>query len=424
MKGHTIIELRDVITGEVQRIEDDNMFTAALDNIFNRAPYYFVNPVLGNLPNNPNYQNPMTPVAEKAIGGLLLFPDPLTEDVNLVYAPADNKPTGIASFDAYGGDDARRGSLDSIMTGPIENGYVFTWTFSTSRANGQISAAALTSARGGQAFWDGGANLYQDSHEGSSPDGIGRLRLGTLTNASPLAAEEDGIYLFLADGRIVRVDIPAHKITLTGRFDADVPIKEIGKVDTMGTIAKVGSSIWSIQTAGNSSGNATVKIDKYDMATWEKTTQTLTVSAPLKASAGGSTIYSTAKVGDYLFLPAYNGVDLYKVNINNPADVILIAGAFPNADYRNGTHNLVPFNGGVICAGSYIEADGTIHRTGFSALCGIVDNWAITLAYEFGGVPLISATVLTPYLATINNVTPFTKTAQQEMTVTYTVTEE
>ena len=64
-------------------------------------------------------ESQLTPVYDHALGGVLLFPEPITEDVNNIYAPANNQPVAIGSNDGYTGEDARRGSFNSIDSGII-----------------------------------------------------------------------------------------------------------------------------------------------------------------------------------------------------------------------------------------------------------------------------------------------------------------
>ena len=75
-KGHTIIELTDVSSGEKKRIESDNMFTNALTSHINESGI-----VIGGSSIYANF----LPLRENAIKGILLFPDTLEESADNIY---------------------------------------------------------------------------------------------------------------------------------------------------------------------------------------------------------------------------------------------------------------------------------------------------------------------------------------------------
>ena len=141
MKGHTKIELKDVNTGEVKVVEEDNMVTSALKRIL------FVNPLLAN------------PVADydstiigNLIGGILLFEDAIDEKINTCCVPAGNKMTarGVHGL-AYSGVVTECGSFNTNESGFQEDGSVrLVYDFNSSQGNGQISCVSLTSKSGGK----------------------------------------------------------------------------------------------------------------------------------------------------------------------------------------------------------------------------------------------------------------------------------
>ena len=71
LKGQTVFELTDVKTGEVERIIEENMFTGALDNVLNGAPFYLNNSLL-NKNMNPNDENIIAPIYSRAIGPYII----------------------------------------------------------------------------------------------------------------------------------------------------------------------------------------------------------------------------------------------------------------------------------------------------------------------------------------------------------------
>lgn len=156
IKGHAVVELKDAVTGEVQRVEHDNMVTNGLK--------YALTPWLGKfsfagLGSSPQFMTGEDPQKRKdnnksimnhLLGGIFLFQNNLAEDADNVDFPLDNPLTGKASWNAYSGMDACRGSYNESESGLQEDGsYKHVWDFATNQANGQISALALTTYKGG-----------------------------------------------------------------------------------------------------------------------------------------------------------------------------------------------------------------------------------------------------------------------------------
>lgn len=156
IKGHAVVELRDAATGEVQRIEHDNMITNGLRYCLTPWLGKFSFASLGSSPqvmtdeNTQNRKNNNKSIMNHLLGGIFLFQNNLAEDADNVAFPLDNPLTGKASWDAYNGMDTCRGSYNENESGLQEDGsYRHVWEFSTSQANGQISALALTTYKGG-----------------------------------------------------------------------------------------------------------------------------------------------------------------------------------------------------------------------------------------------------------------------------------
>lgn len=425
MKGKTIIELRDVYTNEVQRIEDNNMFTNALNDIINKSPWWSKSEMLAPT----NYHSDvtkrsMTPLIGNALGGLLLFPETIEEDPSIVFAPATNKPTGIANMDAYTGDDSRRGSFNTIESVAIENGYRFVWDFPTSAGNGRIACAGLTSNWGGMGYWDAGVNLLKDSTKNNywAPGANYELSLKDYRCRS-IGSDDTGLYFHstVDHNKVYKIETPKQTLKL---LTSPMAPRFLGTLDRVGTSYVHNNEICVIQHRGNSSGVAVLEIDHYNIDTWNKETTTLSVAAPLKAS---HVEQHTCVSDGFLYLQGYDGTTVYKVELANPANVREIAGAF-SSNINGQRASMAPFNGGVIGCCTLIEADGTAH-SGFDlnanplgAAGPIIVNMAIGASDNWQG--RIAPTVITPYLATINNLpSPLSKSATQTMKVTYIVTE-
>lgn len=145
LKGHTIIELTDVGTGEVETVESDNMFTNALSQIFNGlAGLYSASMTI------PDSSDTLK-LAQHLLGGLLLFDTALEEDVNNVFAPAGTTMVGCAAYNnsTHSTLPTTQGTYNVTESEMNEGNVKFVYDFTTSQANGTIAAVCLTSLEGG-----------------------------------------------------------------------------------------------------------------------------------------------------------------------------------------------------------------------------------------------------------------------------------
>lgn len=140
IKGHTTIELRNVVTGEVKKYEDDNTFTSAIGQMISFASRH-------------GYQNTWGPYSTHTynlLGGLILFSNPVNP--NSLFPEAGNTPIGYGSV---GDTNSYTGMTEWGIYNPQESDLSsnttkkMVWDFSTSHANGQISAVCLTHKNAG-----------------------------------------------------------------------------------------------------------------------------------------------------------------------------------------------------------------------------------------------------------------------------------
>lgn len=143
LKGKATLILTDNETGrEVFRESHKNTITPALEKIF-----------AGDLSGTLAY-NKIMPVLTKLLGGVCLFNGSL--DPTDIFLPkmSDAVLTAHAgqntTFDAAA--DPKRGVINTAMSGPINNGYKFTWQWTTT-GNGTITDLALTHADTGD-YWN------------------------------------------------------------------------------------------------------------------------------------------------------------------------------------------------------------------------------------------------------------------------------
>ena len=193
MKGKTKIILTNVETGEQEVHEDTNLITDALDKIIN------IEMAMNQAPNTN-----LLPIATKALGGLMLFDGPLTEDPSNIHFPVEAHLVGYAN-QSTNTTDKYRGSYNTIESGKTNTGFVSVWDFGTTQANGTIKAIARTHT------WGGACPLYYYLSEryGSTFSG------NPITDTNWYPIRYDGEYLYMLKGnssthlmRLARVKIP------------------------------------------------------------------------------------------------------------------------------------------------------------------------------------------------------------------------
>ena len=150
LKGHTKIELTDVVSGEVTTVEDDNLVTNIIQEIFNTQ--------LGVLNANPwklAHDRTIATIWDTIhnfFQGLFLFDTSIVDDPDIFYPPSGVRLVGCGSNVAYTSSNLMVGSYNSSESGVINDGkgFKYVWDFATNQANGQISCACLTSLKGGR----------------------------------------------------------------------------------------------------------------------------------------------------------------------------------------------------------------------------------------------------------------------------------
>ncbi|MBQ6229703.1 MAG: hypothetical protein IJJ74_01120 [Eubacterium sp.] len=157
--GHSTIELTNIHTGEVEKYENDNMVTNALNyylqdvGVFNTSPIY-----------TEDIRNNLIP---RLLGGLLLLDTELTESADNIICPSGVKMVGNGAYGHSSGSESEvteMGTYDQVESHWTSDGKcVMVWSFGTSQANcdtehnQQIKCACLTSANHGY-IGEGNAN--------------------------------------------------------------------------------------------------------------------------------------------------------------------------------------------------------------------------------------------------------------------------
>ena len=141
MKGTTIIELKDVKTGEVQRTVDHNYFTNALKHYFKPG---------GELAHSPFGSAAGGDWTDSLLGGIMLFDDDIvtegvTDDPDIIYPPLGLNMTanGVRGVQ-NNADPTEMGSYNEVESGWQADGTLrMTWDWSTSFGNGTIKSVCL-----------------------------------------------------------------------------------------------------------------------------------------------------------------------------------------------------------------------------------------------------------------------------------------
>lgn len=142
LKGQAHIILKDPKTGRIVHEEThSNNITPALARIFG-----------DNLAGTLDYTKIM-PVLNKAIGGVCLFNG--TVNANDIFLPKATSATLTAHAgqrDGSTGQDPKRGNPNPLQSGPVQNGFMWVWDWTT-KGNGTITDVVLTHADTGD-FWN------------------------------------------------------------------------------------------------------------------------------------------------------------------------------------------------------------------------------------------------------------------------------
>lgn len=149
MKGHAKIELTNVKTGEVQVIEDDNIVTNLLRDMYQMKCLQirdtFAHTIDATLTNYDSENNNRSHTPYTEYGGLIMFKEQLEADPDKYYPEEQATMVAHASDDTYSGVDLTRGSFNSNLSSyNINEGKVtLVWDFNMEQGNGTIGTVCL-----------------------------------------------------------------------------------------------------------------------------------------------------------------------------------------------------------------------------------------------------------------------------------------
>lgn len=462
LKGRMVLELTDVNTSEVETIVEENMVTNAVNNILGTNPMGIFYAATEQYDSAVLWNGTLLPICPNMIGGILLFSKTLEENADNIYQYSDNMPVAYASNNVNSTANTARGSLNQTESKKLDNGYKFVWEFTPSQGNGTIAAIALTSAQGGQNGFGslvGDASAFLSLKKANIGD-IPKAKQLVLFEAVEVDFEKNLMYsMTFKDSAVLirKVRLPIFDIGLNEKLDdSTYTVVEEKSVQTS-TFSLLGDytiygdffdgkdGYWyGFSNQGNSSGNAKmvwVKISKsdYSMTEGQWTLSNAKLMDTGERDEDSSYPERTVKAclrNGYLYVPAYNKKGIYKINVSNSADVSLIEFGFtskwkPLCD-AGSCEVYMTLIGDIIVAGDFqVLADDTIVHTQGSVR---LDN-AATPLFQYKhfllgwggsyGNEYRSMYLLTPYLATINNLSSaVVKTTDKTMKITYTLTEE
>ncbi len=460
LKGTMILELTDEKTGEVERVEESNLVTNAVNHILGLNPMGVFYEASDQYDEHLQWNNTLLPICPNMIGGIFLYSEPLEENADNIYPTTAKLPMAYASNDVNATACVERGSLNLTESKALDNGYRFVWDFTSSQGNGTIAAVALTSAQGGKNAY---GDLYSTSNvflalRKADLDSLGNDELANLFSAVEVDFESNVMYniLFQDSSVIVRKRrLPVFSLGLNDRLNDTTCTLLEEKVITCSTFAFQGSytpygkfldgkdGYWyGFANQANSSGNAKVywiKIKKDDYSItegiWTLSNVAMQAIGSFKIDTYVENACRAAIRDGYLYVPANNLTGIYKINLNNSADVTFIEFGFTSAGTSmsgasTSVITLVLVNDLLIGYDYMIKPDDTVVQ--------IIGSKRL----PYMGTPLFqykeflvgwggsygsncrTTFLLTPYLATINNLSSaVVKNTDKSMKITYELTE-
>ena len=459
-KGNLVIELEDQNTGAVETVSETNMVTNAVNDILGVNPMGVLYKASGEYDDSLIWNEEMLPICPNMIGGILLFPSSITEQVDNLYLPSTNLPVAYASNDVNATANTKRGSMNLTESMALSDGYKFVWEFTPSQGNGTIAAIGLTSKHGGSDAY--GSEVAVDKtllqiKKVSLDDEDGYIN--DLFRTVTVDFENAKLYcLSYASNTVTikRYRIPIFDIGLNERLDdstltlEDTTVlqcsvfKFYGSYTPYGIFCDGGDGYWyGFSNQANSSGDATmlwIKIKQSDYTftegSWTLSNATLMVVGSFREGSSYPQGARNAVVRNgYLYVPSYDKTGVYKINVSNSTDVTLISLGFTSnircIGETGSTDCCMSILNDIIIAYDFeIDVNDNVIATFAGERCGNVSTPFFQykeFVFAWGGAYLNQyryAWLLTPYLATISNLSQaVVKNADKTMKITYTLTE-
>lgn len=469
LKGKMTIELTDVNTGEKETIEEENMVTNALSEIFRP---------LGHLMNADSIYNQFNSYYTKLLGGLLLFDNNIEEDPNQLYAPANANLVGCAVYNTQNNTTGKmRGGYNQTESEfNAKNRYMkFVYDFSTSQANGTISCVALTHQCAGytsygssDAVLNTGSSyaispysstlhyVYPSYTGGNTGDKYSGISVGTTEALFVLDPDNDVAYYFKIKSAnsisIVKRRMYLKSVSVFENPYTTKPILEEFELDALGTALSTSYIGYNFDVTNNclyifssanysTAVNGTFQVTRIRMSDWSVRQWTM-VNTTGEVLATNGTRFAFANNG-YVYLKGYNSpCEIYKFEIGNSANVVKIkrSGMGSNDGWPvyaiNGRIYYQTFSNNSSYCHVYIvneETDECLKTENYCLYTSSsytpcytpVLNHPMLFYCSYGGYTTGPFFIAANYLGTINNLSePVTKTADKTMKITYTIQEQ
>lgn len=458
LKGHADILLMDAKTGEVvDERHEDNIVTNAVSDLINRNPFGYRGGITGQLP-----------LATQALGGVLLFPDTITESTTDYFAHGQ-WPTGYASNGADPNGDPRRGNFNPNESYATSNGYRLVWDFGTADANGDISCVCLTNSYGGIGYElseyaytkrvDYGAPIY--FYDGETTKQIQAYNNNCFYVAEWTEATAAGQTPTL---KILKWQTPPN-IQPLSREDR-IDITSTTTIDISSTHIKSGTSRFPRRAFWDEYGYRIIVTDdrdnrdgNYYVVTVNWDGEVSEVAIPYGDMTDKIEIYSSGVLvayvrKDWAYIPwkkTVNGtitMGFYAVQLSNTSNMLVLTSEITNiwtgsyassANFYTDAHepfwripmkdigyiryywDVVLDNGKILFEGEYNHTTQGTQPTIQTTKPMALDSVYAMSADSYTGLHIYMKPT---YLATINNLaTPITKTADRTLKIIYTLTE-
>jgi len=331
LHGHVEILLKDATTGKIKdRITGDNMLTNGLDSALNKCPLG-LNKVDTAYSGVGSAAFQITPLFSQILGGVLLFPQTLGDDPDLLFPPFSNSPTGMASMSEYIQTDSRQGSFDAVGSGKITGGYKYSYGWGPSYGNGTIASIGL-STRNAHTWCFDGANAYKPAADLGGYGYTGYYRTMQAAAITVVAMNEKGVC-------VTRL-APNYTATKVGFFKCKPYRFDIFQdLSSANALSYETDADWLVDTGvdlSHGTSNA-AQMDDTNLYIISRSSNTFTVKT--YALADGSLTdtstytFSGASFGSnkpciangYIYCSSSTAGKIYKCNMSNTADITEIS---------------------------------------------------------------------------------------------------
>lgn len=444
LHGHTTIELTNTKTGKVDKIESDNIVTDAIEK--------YLQP-LGILQNSPfnnsgftNYQ-----FFVELIGGIFLFDSAIDENGIFPQTGAKMIGNGARSYSGAG-QVTEFGTHNTTESYKTDNSIVQVYDFGTDQANGTIKSVCLTSRTGGYIGY-GNASGRTMSTSLSMMNNQQVTKLSTSNDYRAKFIIKGNKWYSLKkqyDTNNTKLDIATRHIPITeiSLFDGANVLQSYSVLQPAITLTTamptayqttmIGDKFVLIPLSATYNNNASILIYIVDPITnrvtekrfTNKTGETIRCNEAIMVRDNEIIVRSKATATKYFVIDVDTSTVEQTINIPNEASRLFLL--------SNGWVLTVPSSNSIKSSMIDVE-NGTAYLTNTSQNTSVSLNYQNAnfnystdddleyMLHEYygstGNINYVEAFKNPLYLATINNLeTPITKTAEQTMKITYTVT--